>query len=382
MSGFQGLILNGRHLSRSWLLENRPFLDADAFTENELMTLRFCSDWLAGAQTFVLQTSGSTGAPRSVRLTRAQMVASAEATGRALGLKPGDRALVCLSPAYIAGLMMLVRGFVLGLELVVVEPRGNPLLQLDSPETCRLDFAAFVPLQVQKILAAGGDTLAMLHRMKAILVGGAPISQELHRKLQQVQAPIYQTFGMTETVSHIALRRLNGAQAGDFYEALPGVCIDTDERGCLKVKAPQTAQKWVVTNDLVELLSSARFRWRGRFDNVINSGGVKLAAEQLEEEIAAVLAREDVTSAIAGRPFFVCGLPDAALGEAVTLVFEGEPFSRTAQQELLALLRARLPRYHGPASIRFLPHFARTANGKLQRRTSRERLLSKRRSPP
>ena len=167
-----------------------------------------------------MQTSGSTGAPKPITLTRAQMTASARATGAALGLQPGMRSLVCLPARYIAGRMMLVRGLVLGLDMTVVEPAADPLA--DLYRAARFDFAAFVPLQLQTLLAGPPHYRAVLDEMQAILVGGAPVSTELEAALARLRAPVYHTYGMTETATHVALRRLNGAAGHGRVSAAAG----------------------------------------------------------------------------------------------------------------------------------------------------------------
>ena len=184
----------------------------------EQTVVDFCRLWLSSRETFVLHTSGSTGTPKPIHLTRRQMAASAHLTGQTLGLQPGDSALCCLNVAYVAGVMMLVRALELRLTLTVVEPVGNPLLAVGEP----LDFAAFVPLQLQQILETPA-TLLGLDQMKAILVGGAAVSPALEMQLQRIDAPVFGTYGMTETVSHVALRRLNGPTRSEWYHLLLGV---------------------------------------------------------------------------------------------------------------------------------------------------------------
>ena len=192
--------------------------------------------WLA--QTFTLRTSGSTGQPKPILLTRAQMITSAHWTGRASGLQPGDRALVCLSVTYIAGMMMLVRGFELGLHLTVMAPVSRPLAAFTPTE--HFDFTAMVPLQLYETLHGNAPERTILDAMKAVLIGGAPVSLSLEEQLQQVQTPLYHTYGMTETVSHIALRRLNGPQRSDRFVPFAEVCLDVDTRGCLTITSALT----------------------------------------------------------------------------------------------------------------------------------------------
>lgn len=370
MSQFSRINLNGKSITFEWILENHADLPPAEFSQNEIKTLTFCGQWLSGQKQFSVQTSGSTGVPKSVILTRQQMAASARMTGKSLHLNKGDRALVCLSPEHIAGLMMLVRGFELDLNLTVVEPAGNPFAAFNFENGGHFDFTAFVPLQLQTILSTGETYPSVLNKMKAILVGGAQVSQALEKAIAQLKTPIYQTFGMTETVSHIALRRLNGPDKLENYEALPGVEIGQDERGCLRVKTTVTNNEWLVTNDLVEIKSENRFLWLGRIDNVINSGGVKVPAEKVERAMAEVLGE-------AGGEFFVCGLEDSNLGEVVTVIFEGSGFSKKRQKEIRGLLSQELGKYEIPRRYESLPAFVRTVTGKIDREANLKEIVSR-----
>ncbi len=295
-------------------------------------------------------------------------------TGQALGLKAGDRALACLSTAYIAGMMMLVRGFVLGLDLIVVTPSGNPLAGF-SPDT-RFDFTALVPLQLQRILSDTPDRLPILNEMKAILVGGAPVGALLQTQLQHVCAPIYHTYGMTETVTHIALRRLNGPQANSAFIPLPGVKTGLDERGCLTVNAAVTGKKTLRTNDLVALHPDGSFVWRGRIDNVINSGGVKVQVEKVESALEEALLRV-AGGRYAQRRFFVGPMEDVRLGQRVVAVIEGAAFSATEIDEIKRLLQKLLDKYEVPRQFCFLPALAETPTGKINRAASLRLAASK-----
>ena len=344
--------------------------DTAAAGDNQRAALAFCHQWLNGAQEFVVRTSGSTGDPKPIVLRREQMIASAEATGRALGLQPGMSALVCLPVQFIAGQMMLVRGMVLGLNLIVVEPASDPFANL--PVDASIDFTALVPLQLQTLLDGPPGTRARLNRMHAILVGGAPVSASLEERIRSLTAPVYHTYGMTETATHVALRRLNGPDASPDFHPLPGVQIDNDDRGCLRVKGPMTGDRWLQTNDLVELPQPRvpspqspppTFHWLGRWDNVINSGGVKVQVEKVE----AVVEQVWQAMGLASRRFFVAGQPDEKLGQAVTLVIEGDPLDADSESRMRAAAEHLLDRYEAPRQVVYLPRFAETASGKIDR---------------
>jgi len=351
-------------------------------TEQAVDVSRFCRDWLSGVGEFVVQTSGSTGAPKPIVLTRAQMEASANATGAALGLNAGDRALVCLATRYIAGRMMLVRGLVLNLEMVVVAPAADPLIGFASDE--RFDFAAFVPLQLQTLLdtalTADSDSCfpedtarayryrRILDGMKAILVGGGPVSPTLEAAIRRLAAPVYHTYGMTETATHVALRRLNGLGASTAFRPLPGVALRVDDRVCLAICAPMTADVWIQTNDVVDLQADGSFVWLGRWDNVINSGGVKVSVEAVEKVIEQVAADQRELGLVQRR-LFVAGLTHERLGQEVVLIVEGGALSADQEEQLHWTLGQALERYHAPRRILYYPHFPVLPTGKIDRRT-------------
>jgi len=327
----------------------------------EQETLRFCQEWATGKLEFIRHTSGSTGPPKALLLSRQHMQASARMTGKALGLRTGDRALVCLNTRYIAGTMMLVRGMELQLEMTVIEPGSNPLL--DFPAETIFDFTALVPLQLETILVQSPEKRPVLDRMKAILVGGAPVSGALEKKIQSIQSPVYSTYGMTETVSHVALRRLNGPEKSDRYTTLEGVRIGTDSRQCLWVAAPSTGHQTIQTHDLVELTGPDTFRWLGRADNVINSGGVKIQPEKTEQALDRVLTRMQLSVR-----FLVFGLPHSTWGQMLCVALESPPLSPKREELLKQGLAERTERYEMPRHFFYQPVFPETPSGKIDRK--------------
>ncbi len=351
-----------------WFRSHFPNCSPRDFDENEFAVLNFCSEWLSGKPHFSVQTSGSTGKPRPILLSRQQMINSAKLTRRALGLKSGDHALLCLSPAHIAGKMMLVRALEIGLAITAVTAGRNPFDSYPPEEVPCFDFAAFVPLQLRTIIERGGVGLERVDAMKAVLVGGAELPAGFDDLLQELQAPLYQTFGMTETSTHIALRRLNGAAASDSYKVLPGITVARDARGCLTIKGSVTDDRTVVTNDVVEFEADGSFRWRGRFDNVINSGGIKVQAEHVEQVIAEVL--QEVSTKFATAEFFVAGVPAPDVGEQVAVFFETDELSVSDTDHLRDLLSNRLSRYEIPRLFRSTRRFSRTPTAKLDRKAT------------
>ncbi len=351
------LLLNGREFTYMAIREYPAELDAPV-NGYEAKVLDFVRQWLTGTQEFGLTTSGSTGTPQPIALRRRQLEASAARTGDFFDLGPGDRALVCLNCEYIGGLMMLVRGLERNMHLTIVEPQANPF-ELVTADAA-FDFAAFVPLQLKAVLAAG--LAPRLDAMKAVLIGGAPADTTLQRELQPLHVPVYLTYGMTETCSHVALRRLNGPEAGPGFRVFSGIAAGQDERGCLTLRGDVTDDQLIVTNDQVRLLDAHTFEWLGRADFVINSGGVKVPAEKVELVL-------DVALVEIGEPrrCFVTGQPDERLGQAVTAFIEGPALGPDMVAQLQTLLAARLGRYEQPRQLRYMPEFKSTATGKLDR---------------
>lgn len=327
-------------------------------SEYDQKVFDFCEKWSSGQQEFILKTSGSTGEPKPIILTRFQMEASAKLTGKTFNLKLHDNALVCLNVDYIAGIMMLVRGMVLGLKLTIIEPTSNPLENLENQN---FDFAAFVPLQLQKILK-NENHIKVLNKMKAIIVGGAAVNEVLEKDIQQLTVPIYSTYGMTETVSHIAIRRLNGANRSDRFQVLDGVKIGIDHRNCLNILSDASNNEMVQTNDIVEIIDENQFKLIGRFDNIINSGGVKIQLEKVEK-----IFEEFITE----NRFFAYGIDDEILGQKLILVVEGEHFEK--EKALIPTLKSLL-KYEIPKQIFTVKNLSETPTGKIDKKATIKRL--------
>ncbi|QDO94732.1 AMP-binding protein [Formosa sediminum] len=305
----------------------------------------FLQAWLDNNDYVEVQTSGSIGAPKKIKIKKQAMVNSAIATGNAFNLRPGDSLLHCLPFNFISGRMMLVRAMILGLELDVVPPRITPVFD----ETKTYDFSAMIPPQAENLLPK-------LHHFKALIIGGAAASHKLLQDIQGIDTQCYSTYGMTETVSHIAFRPLNGPHKTDFYKAMPNVKVSTNDKGCLVLEADYLFDGKLETNDVAVMHSENEFKLIGRIDNVINSGGLKLFAEQIEKHL---------TGGISQR-FFVAGLPDDKLGERLVLVVEGE--ERPIDSEVFKDLKKN----EIPKEIIFIKKFIETPNRKIQRKKTLE----------
>lgn len=323
----------------------------------EKAILSFCQAWLSGRQDFPIETSGSTGPPKQIMLHRGQMEASARLTETALGLKEGYTALLCLDPRYIAGQMMLVRAMVTGMKVIAVEPCANPLEKIgDDP----IDFSALVPYQLHAILH-DPRTRKKLSGFKCVLVGGSALDVPTATSLADLDCRCFASYGMTETITHIALQQLNGPGKQEYFQALDGVKVSTDSRHCLVIRAAHLGDVEIVTNDLVEIQAPGRFRWLGRFDNVINSGGIKIVPEKIERAVGHIFA----SLHLANR-FFVTARPHETLGEHVVLMVEGE-MAGTLRTEIMRQLEKLLSRYELPKEITAIARFELTATGKIDR---------------
>ncbi len=356
------LSLNNRYISYESILTQT----ANALNEEEKHCLKFAHLWLSNQQKFHIPTSGSTGIPKIIEVSRQQMQYSARMTGKALELQKNDHAFVCLSTQHIAGRMMMVRGFELEMSLTIVDPCSNPLENIS--ENTSIDFIALVPLQLQKII--NSPQRKLLDKCKAIIVGGAPVNYHLEMQLQDISAPVYSTYGMTETVSHIALKRMNGIEKTNFFNTLPNVIINTDNRGCLTIQSPICNDKTLITNDLVTIQSPNSFEWIGRADNVINSGGVKIQVEKIEKVFESLFYDLDIQNR-----FIVGGTRDNTLGTKLILLIEGNHnFSLETHKARLANF---LSKYEIPKILFTLPSFIETKTGKINRLENLKEVINK-----
>ncbi|KIC02693.1 O-succinylbenzoic acid--CoA ligase [Flavobacterium sp. JRM] len=299
----------------------------------------FILDWFDEKSYIEITTSGTTGAPKVIQLEKQAMIESALATGDFFDLHPGDKALHCLPTQYIAGKMMIVRSLILGLDVDFVAPSLHPLTNNNT----KYDFVAMVPLQVQ-------NSLPVLKNVKKLIVGGAAMDATLIKSVSKLKTKVYETYGMTETITHIAAKQV-GEKA---FTVLPHVQISQDDRNCLVINAPTISSETIVTNDIVELINDHQFVFLGRIDNVINSGGIKLIPEQIEEKLSGKIDTR----------YFVIGVPDTALGEKLVLVIEGE--KHTIDNAIFD----SLDKYQKPKEIIFVPKFKETENGKIIRKKS------------
>lgn len=328
-------------------------------------SLIFCKEWLNGQEIFELQTSGSTGKPKKIVVSRHQMERSANATRDFFNIKKGQYLLCCLNTAMIAGKMMLVRAMEWNCNLQLIEPSGNPLDEL--LDQFAFNFVAMVPSQVENSLKIP-KALKRLQSIQHLIIGGAPMSEELKDRVAKLEIRAYQTYGMTETVSHIALAPIL-PDTKLIYQTLPGVEINQDTEGKLIIKAPMALNE-LHTNDLVEILNDRQFIWKGRADFTINSGGLKLQPEEIEKKLSYI-----INKSFQGARYFVTGEPHPKWGEQVVLLIESKRPKTELFQELSQKVKSNLTKYENPKKIYFADNFIETTSGKINRIKSLEQAL-------
>ncbi|WP_426475975.1 AMP-binding protein [Chryseobacterium sp. CBSDS_008] len=315
-------------------------------TEFEKKVKNFLEEWFSEKAGVKVQTSGSTGVPKVFEIEKKKMINSAIMTCDFLGLKEGDTALLCLPVEYISGKMMIVRSIERRLKLRIAEPSLKSVENLEE----EIDFCAMTPLQVE-------NSLEKLSLIKNLIIGGAAVSQSLKNKILQMNLSpsnrIFETYGMSETLSHIGLKQLMPMQE-EHFTVFENVTISLDNRGCLKIFAPNVNADELQTNDLVDIKNEKKFKFLGRIDNVINSGGAKISPETLEALVKKELPNEAV----------FMGLPDESLGQKLILIIEGN------ESDEVKRIISEIPfekNFHRPKEIIFINEIPRTPNGKINR---------------
>lgn len=333
--------LNGKAYSSDSLLAAAKQWQNAADIEQKDLGI-FLEDWLSDSETVMVHTSGSTGVPKPLVVSKVAMQTSAKRTADFFELSPGDTALLCLPVRYIAGKMMVVRALVIGLVLDVIPPKTT--LQLQGK---KYNFAALIPLQAKA-------SFNLLEDLKTVLIGGAPIPVELRKALAKKHPHCVETYGMTETLTHVATRPVRYPAIP--FMAMPNVALNVDSDSCLVLTVPYLSETPIITNDVVELVDKRLFQLLGRRDFVINSGGKKIFPEQLEEKLSAVLE----------IPFFLTGIPDDKLGEQLVLVVESNTKNKMRYLEIATKILST-DKHHVPKAVFCVDAFAYTPSGKLDR---------------
>lgn len=322
---------------------NYNFIQPTNSFEEDIVS--FLENWFDDSDFMMVQTSGSTGVPKQIKLTKENMRKSACMTGKYLDLLKGNSALLVMPVSYIAGKLMLVRAIEIGLKLFCLEPTSTIDWKLFQNEFNSIDFVALTPMQVEK-------SLDFVSHCQKVIIGGAPLSEKVKRDLFNFDNEVYETYAMTETITHIAFKQIANKKfpnVSPYFEAFDEVKISQDDRKCLVIDTPYDDLR-VVTNDIVEIIDQRKFNWVGRADNVINSGGIKLFPEQIEDKLKPFIQSE----------FFITSKPDELLGRKLVLVIEGK-------NQNITLEKAHLTKYQVPKEIIFVEKFPRTESGKIQR---------------
>jgi o-succinylbenzoate---CoA ligase len=336
----------------------------DAKTHFELTTFTFIHEWLTGKDSFILTTSGSTGTPKPILIRRDQMTGSAKRTLHVLNITPGQTSLVCLPTHFIAGRMMLVRALTGNLKIVAVEPSANPLESLNES----IDFASFVPLQFQSILESS-QAFEKINSIQVVLLGGAKINPTILNTIKTVSCHVILTYGMTETISHVAFQYLNHTKFSMNYRALPGISFATDERECLIIR-DSNLEGDVVTNDIVKLFSENEFQLVGRYDTIINSGGLKHVPETIELQLVTNFPDE-----LKSITFFIGSYEEPEFGDVLALYLESG-YPEKINLSLLKHFIQGLKKLERPKKIILVSSFYYTESGKIDRKKTIELTLN------
>ncbi len=337
-------------------IKNNSF--SNNYHEEQIKIINFCQKYIQNNEiNFQLQTSGSTGIPKKIIISKQKMKMSALATIKKLGLENENFFLIPLSTDYIAGKMMLVRAIETQADAIIIAPKQNIWEEIDA-----FYFGAIVPVQLKSLL----DNPNIWHKFektKALIVGGASIPLEWKTQIEQLPIPVYATFGMTETISHFALQLLNTSKKQDYFEILENIYIQKNEKNCLEIKSFLTDNQWISTNDVVEMLSTSQFKWLGRIDNIINVGGKKIYPETIENLIYLYL--KDYFD---NQEFFISGIDDKKWGQKLVLYIET---NITWKDEKINVFFKEIAKFLSnteiPAKIIFKEKFERTETGKIKR---------------
>lgn len=315
--------------------------------EKDLST--FLKEWYSPSSTLKIHTSGSTGPPKDIIVCKERMWNSAAATCEYLKLEKGETALLCMPLQYIAGKMMVVRSIYANMNLITVEPSGNPLNGIHKLP----DFAAMIPLQVYNSLQ-DKEQKAKLAAIKTLIIGGGSIDVDLQKELRDFPNNIYSTYGMTETLSHIALRKLSGKDRSDHYIPLPDVNISLASDSTLIIDAPRVCENKLKTNDIAEIYEDGSFIIIGRKDNIINSGGIKIQIERLEEKLNSIISYK----------FAITSIPDAKFGEKIVLLIATNDDNK---EKLKNAIKEKLDKFEYPKHFVCVDDIPTTGNKKIDR---------------
>lgn len=313
----------------------------------------FLESWLNDEETISLKTSGSTGEPKVILVKKSTMIFSAQLTKEYFQFSKNEKWLLCLPASFVGGQMILVRAILNDAEVFAVEPKID-LREING----NYDFASMIPMQAEKYLLEEKKL-----KIRRVLIGGASIPNALEKLMGlETSTEFYASYGMTETVSHIALRKVNGVNCSEFFSGFKNILLGTDSRDCLTIYNKNYSENVLITNDLVEFDSHGRFKIVGRVDNIINSGGLKIIPEEIEKKISEIIPHR----------IMIVGITHESIGEKPVLFIEGKDLDKSTLLILKNYLSENLDKNKVPKEIFFLDHFSETVNGKLDRKKTKE----------
>ncbi|WP_185858316.1 AMP-binding protein [Blattabacterium cuenoti] len=313
----------------------------------------FLNNWYKNNPILMISTSGTTGTPKKIFLEKKYMIERAIKTVHFLKLeKKKIKGLLCLSAGFIAAKMFLVRAIIFKWKIYCIPPSSNPLKNINK----YFDISSMVPMQVF-------FSLKYLKYIKILLIGGSSIPNFLEKKLKKISTICYATYGMTETLGHIAIKKINGVREHSFYQSFDDINISIDKRNCLGIFSTCCMDKFIQTNDIVRIISNNTFVWIGRYDNIINSGGIKIIPELVEKKISHFIPFD--------KRFFISSIPDKILGEKIILIIEGNPFSLKIPEFVFNGKK----KFYKPKNIFFISHFIENPLGKIKRKETTKSLI-------
>jgi len=358
---FQSIKINGVSFEGDALFDHcKKKLSQESIQPWEKHIYEFILELLSEDDFIKVNTSGSTGKAKTIELSKNTLIQSAKLTAEFLDVKKDMNALLCLSAEYIAGKIMIVRAFVSGLNLICVEPDGNPLKNIQR----KIDFAAMIPLQVANSLKSEKEKLENISKL---IIGGGRVDPKLHQRIINFPNEVYATFGMTETATHIALKKLNTENPNEHYKCLSGIEISETINHCLQIDAAHISNQPIKTNDIVTVFSETEFEIIGRMDNIINTGGLKISPEELEQKISSFIDKN----------ILITSLPDEELGEKMILLIENGKTNLNLLYNLWVELDSHLDKHEIPKQIDFMRAFKYTKSGKIDRSLTKESYLKK-----
>lgn len=324
------------------LIEDRKIL----FKDKNLID--FFDEWNNSSKFINLESSATTGRSKIIKAKKKHLIQSAKKTGNLLNLKPYDSAICCLPVKYIAGKMMIIRSLVLNLKLYYINPSSHPIEKLNK----NIDFCAMNSIQA-------ANSINKISLIKNLLIGGGIISKKIQNKLFSFKNNIYEVFSMTETYSHFAVKKISQYTKSNYFKLLKGFSIKKDQRNCLIIKTPYFNRP-IITNDIVKIKNNNLFRFLGRFDFLINSGGIKLCPEEIERKIYEYFDINYV--------FIISSIFDDKLGEKLILIIESDHINDLTKKNLIKMFQKKLSKYEVPKDILTIKKFKRTNTGKIIRK--------------